>query len=193
MISERQFYNIISKNKSLSMYDISPSNYSIYSKIYSGVLVIVHFTDSIPSIILTKRSSLLRNHSGEISFPGGKFCSQDKSIVETAIRETYEEIGFKVNKEQIVGCLTPTNTYTTNILIYPFIALLEQIRCEFHPNFEVEQVINLPIERLMSSITIDEKHSTKDSKMFKFVVGDHFIWGATARIIKDLLDVINRN
>ncbi len=130
-------------------------------KIYSAVLVIVNFIDDNPSILFTKRSSSLKNHSGEISFPGGKYCNQDNSILETAIRETYEEIGFKVNKEQIIGCLNPTNTYTTNILIYPFIALLEKIPSSFYPNFEVEKVMNLPIETLMNSLTIDEEHSTR--------------------------------
>ncbi len=69
-------------------------------------MVIIHFPKNIPSILLTKRSIYLKNHAGEISFPGGKFSpSTDKSFLDTAIRETYEEIGIKINKKQIIGYL----------------------------------------------------------------------------------------
>ena len=74
---------------------------------------------------MTKRSPNLKNHAGEISFPGGKVSKSDHSILDTAIRETHEEIGLSI-KKKIIGSLTPTYTYTTKILIYPFIALEEE-------------------------------------------------------------------
>ena len=170
--------------------DILHLNYLNSGKILSAVLVIIHFPETIPSVILTKRSSFLTNHSGEISFPGGKFSFNDKSILDTAIRETYEEIGIVVDKKKVVGCLQPTYTYTSKILIYPFVALEEKISDSLIPNIEVEQIISLPVEKLTRSLTEDEFHSTKRYRMFKFLVGDFIIWGATARILKDLLDVI---
>jgi 8-oxo-dGTP pyrophosphatase MutT (NUDIX family) len=157
----------------------------------SSVLVIIHFNhEYTPTIIFTKRSSNLRNHAGEISFPGGRVSDQDHSMIETALRETYEEIGLSIQKEKIIGSLAPTNTYTTKIVIYPFIVILGKISVPFEPNEEVEQVIELPLEVLRNHITIDEEHSSSDNKMFKFNVDGYLIWGATARILKNLLDLI---
>jgi 8-oxo-dGTP pyrophosphatase MutT (NUDIX family) len=110
--------------------------------------------------------------------------------LDTAIRETHEEIGIVIDKKKVIGCLQPTYTYTSKILIYPFVALEAKISDNLKPNVEVEQIISLPIEKLMRSLSVDEFHSTKKYRMFKFLVEDHIVWGATARILKDLLDVI---
>ena len=110
--------------------------------------------------------------------------------MDTANRETYEEIGIVVGKKKVIGCLHPTYTYTSKILIYPFVALEEKISDNLKPNVEVEQIISLPVEKLMRSFSEDEFHSSKKYRMFKFLVENHIIWGATARILKDLLDVI---
>ncbi len=193
MISEKQFYDLLLNSERLKITsdkDILNINNLNVGKIFSSVLVIIHFPDKIPSVILTKRSSFLTNHSGEISFPGGKFSSNDKTILDTAIRETYEEIGIVVDKKKVIGCLQPTYTYTSKILIYPFVALEEIISDNLKPNVEVEQIISLPIEKLIRSFSEDEFHSTKKYRMFKFLVEEYKIWGATARILKDLLDVI---
>ncbi len=193
MISKKKFYDLLLNNERLKITsdeDILHINNLNVGKIFSSVLVIIHFPEKIPSVILTKRSTLLTNHSGEISFPGGKFSSNDKTILDTAIRETYEEIGIVVDKKKVIGCLQPTYTYTSKILIYPFVALEEKISDNLKPNVEVEQIIILPIEKLMRSFSEDEFHSTKKYRMFKFLVEDYIIWGATARILKDLLDVI---
>jgi len=157
----------------------------------SSVLVIIYYNHmNIPVVIFTKRSSKLRNHAGEISFPGGRMSMHDNSLVDTAIRETFEEIGLKVSKENIVGCLTPTNTYTTKILIFPFVVMMTSGLNNLVPNEEVEEIIEIPLERLMNSVEIDKEHSSNTYKMFKFIVEGHLIWGATARILKNLLEVI---
>jgi 8-oxo-dGTP pyrophosphatase MutT (NUDIX family) len=193
LISKKQVYEKILNNENLKIptieKDIRCNN---EDKIYSGVLVIIHFPANVPSILLTKRSIYLKNHAGEISFPGGKFYFSDKTILDTAIRETYEEIGIRINKKQIIGCLTPIFTYTSKILIHPFIAVEEKIPDKFQSNSaEVEQIINLPLEKLMTSISEDNYHLSKNFKMFKFIVDDYIIWGATASILKELIDQLN--
>jgi len=191
LISQKQFYDRISNNESLKITNEKNIEYLKSGKIHSSVLVIINFPANIPSVVLTKRSSYLKNHAGEISFPGGKFSISDKTILDTAIRETVEEIGITINKKQVIGCLNPTYTYTSKILIYPFITLKEKISDKhLRPNSEVEQIINLPIETLIKSLSEDEYHSKKNFKMFKFLVDDFIIWGATARILKDLIDKI---
>ncbi|MGI0038041.1 MAG: NUDIX hydrolase, partial [Nitrososphaera sp.] len=69
----------------------------------SAVLVIIHYHHDSPHILLTKRSSLLKMHSGEISFPGGRFVKEDGTLLSTALRETKEEIGITFPPEQIIG------------------------------------------------------------------------------------------
>ncbi len=163
------------------------------NRIYSSILIIIHFHHDVPFILLTKRSKFLKRHAGEISFPGGKYSqSQDKTFLDTAIRETFEEIGIWINKEQVIGCLDPVFTYTSKILIYPYVVIKDKIPDKLEPNFEVEEIINLPIERLIECVSMDEHHSTKNYAMYKFIVDEYVIWGATARIIKNLLDLIKK-
>jgi 8-oxo-dGTP pyrophosphatase MutT (NUDIX family) len=190
LLSRKELYNSLLKSGRLKI----PSDKVILNldggKTYASVLVIIHYVNGIPHVVLTKRSSFLTNHSGEISFPGGKFSPTDKSILNTAIRETSEEIGIVVNENKIVGCLAPTYTYTSKILIYPFVALEEKIFDKLRPNIEVEQIINLPVGELADSFSEDELHSSMQFRMFKFSYGENLIWGATARILKDLMDII---
>ncbi|MDN5845319.1 MAG: CoA pyrophosphatase [Candidatus Nitrosocosmicus sp.] len=193
MISEKEFIELVleKSNTVVDFKNIDLRGGVNFDTQLSGVLVIIHFNhENSPTVIFTKRSSNLRNHAGEISFPGGRVSDQDLSIIETAIRETYEEIGLSIQKEEIIGSLAPTNTYTTKILIYPFIVILGKLSIPFEPNEEVEKVIEIPIEILRDRITIDEEHSSSDNQMFKLNVDDYLIWGATARILKNLLDLV---
>lgn len=181
------------KLKTLKVQYASDNDNNDNNRIYSSILIIIHFYSDVPFILLTKRSKFLKKHAGEISFPGGKYSqSLDKTFLDTAIRETFEEIGILIDREQVIGCLDPVFTYTTKILIYPYVVICDKIPDTLQPNFEVEEIINLPIGRLKECISMDEYHSTKNYKMFKFVVDDYTIWGATARIIKNLLDVIEK-
>jgi 8-oxo-dGTP pyrophosphatase MutT (NUDIX family) len=192
LISEKEFIEII-QDKSKTLFNYKNINLvgSEFNRVHSSVLVIIHFNiEYTPTVIFTKRSSSLRNHAGEISFPGGRVSDQDGSIIETAIRETFEEIGLPIQKEKIIGCLSPTNTYTTRIVIYPFIVILNKISFPFEPNEEVEKVIEVPLENLRDCMAVDEEHSSRDNEMFKFSVNGYLIWGATARILKNLLDLI---
>lgn len=194
MISEKQFSDLIQQKLPLP---VDAERRQLFADGYlndignSSVLVIIYFQkNNTPNIIFTKRSSRLRNHAGEISFPGGRKCINDNSLLDTAIRETYEEIGLLIDKKNIVGCLDPTNTYTTKIQIYPFVAILTDLTTSLIPNEEVDEIIVIPLEKLIQSVEIDKVHSNSNHKMFKFSVGEHLIWGATARILKNLIEII---
>jgi 8-oxo-dGTP pyrophosphatase MutT (NUDIX family) len=189
LIPYNQFHNHVSKKFGLKAVE-NLSDFNMDNRSYSGVLVIIHFSNQIPEVILTKRSKYLNNHAGEISFPGGRFSSTDTSILQTALRETFEEIGLVVNKESIVGNLEPTYTYTSKILIYPYVAVLDQIQKDLIPNCEVERIISIPLEKLLNSIIEDIEHSARHYKMFKIIIDGDVIWGATARILKNLFDMI---
>ena len=196
MLSEKQFSELILKKIPLSnvTYELHLSkNFGLNKVETSSVLVIVYYNEmNIPVVIFTRRSSKLRKHAGEISFPGGRMSIHDNSLIDTALRETYEEIGLLVSKENVLGCLTPTNTFTTKILIFPFVVIMTSTRLgKLIPNEEVEEIIEIPLEKLMKSLEIDKEHSSMNYEMFKFEVGGHMIWGATARILKNLIEVID--
>ncbi|HZC20260.1 MAG TPA: CoA pyrophosphatase, partial [Nitrososphaeraceae archaeon] len=85
----------------------------------ASVLLIIHYNYNTPHILLTKRSSTLRSHSGEICFPGGKFAKDDRTLYHTAIRETKEEIGLDFKEKDISGSLEAVRTLTSNYMIVP--------------------------------------------------------------------------
>ncbi|MGB7953213.1 MAG: CoA pyrophosphatase [Candidatus Nitrosopolaris sp.] len=111
----------------------------------AAVLVIIHYTQSSPRILLTKRNSTLKTHKGEIAFPGGAFSKQDKSLCDTAARETMEEIGLIIEQKDILGSLQSVQTLTSNFFIIPFVTIQERI---LEPQIlinEVQDIIDAPL------------------------------------------------
>jgi 8-oxo-dGTP pyrophosphatase MutT (NUDIX family) len=151
----------------------------------SSVVVLIHFTRSTPHVILTKRSHNLKSHGGEISFPGGRFMKEDKDLLNTAIRETGEEIGIKLARDDILGCLSSVKTLTSNFFIVPFVSILQNISQPIPLTDEVEAILDLPLVSLLSTMSPDTEHVSID-ELYKFNYDSYLIWGATARILKQL-------
>jgi 8-oxo-dGTP pyrophosphatase MutT (NUDIX family) len=162
----------------------------IYEKLsLSSVVVLIHFTRSSPHILLTKRSSTLRSHGGEISFPGGRYTQEDENLLNTAIRETSEEIGIRLTTDDILGCLNAVKTLTSNFFIVPFVSILQNIDQPIPFADEVEAVLDLPLMSLLSTMSPDTEHISMD-ELYKFNYDTYLIWGATARILKQLNEYI---
>jgi len=158
---------------------------------YSSVLVIIHYRYDTPHIILTKRSSSVRVHSGEVCFPGGRFDRfEDRNLLDTAIRETQEELGLKLNARDINGCLQPVRTLTSNFLIYPFVSINQTVPWPVISSREVERIIDAPLYEVLDSISADHRNSntTSNSELYKFKFENDIVWGATSRILKQLHD-----
>lgn len=155
----------------------------------SSVVVLIHFTRSSPHVLLTKRSSNLRSHGGEISFPGGRYTKEDKNLLNTAIRETNEEIGIKLTAGDILGCLKAVKTLTSNFFIVPFVSILQNIDQPIPFADEVEAVLDLPLVSLLSTMSPDTEHVSID-ELYRFNYDSYLIWGATARILKQLNEFI---
>jgi 8-oxo-dGTP pyrophosphatase MutT (NUDIX family) len=155
----------------------------------SSVLVLIHFTRSSPHVLLTKRSSHLRSHGGEISFPGGRYTKEDENLVNTAIRETGEEIGLKLTVGDILGSLKAVKTLTSNFYIVPFVSIQQSIDQPVPFADEVEAVLDLPLMSLLSAMSPDTEHVSID-ELYKFNYDSYLIWGATARILKQLNDFL---
>jgi 8-oxo-dGTP pyrophosphatase MutT (NUDIX family) len=153
----------------------------------AAVLVIIHCDENIPSILLTKRSGKLINHPSQIAFPGGNFCPNDLTPLGTALRETSEEIGISISRDYIIGSLKVVQTTTSNYYIYPFVAMLEKLS-KAHPNEEVQKIFSIPIDTLnylIDNMGIDKSYLEEHNPRFKWQ--DYLIWGATAKILKQLL------
>jgi 8-oxo-dGTP pyrophosphatase MutT (NUDIX family) len=142
-----------------------------------------------PHVILTRRRADLRRHAGEISFPGGRQDPEDADLAETALREAEEEIGLPRSHVSLLGELAPTSTFVTNYLIHPFVGLIPAgTRWSPSPR-EVDAVLELPIDALRQGRTrtrMQRRGITFETDTY--VVGEHLIWGATARILEDLLE-----
>lgn len=156
----------------------------------SAVLVIIHFRNGKPYVILTKRSGELKNHAGQISCPGGTFSDSDKDLKHTAIRETFEEIGLRVNEKDIIGNLRGVHTLTSNFTIVPYVAIIKSIG-NLKPNKEeIDAVFDVPLLELLKTMTPDLEH-TGFGEIYKFEHNGNVVWGATARILKQMHDILH--
>jgi 8-oxo-dGTP pyrophosphatase MutT (NUDIX family) len=142
-----------------------------------------------PHVVLTRRRADLRRHAGEISFPGGRQDPGDADLSATALREAHEEIGLAPDGVELLGELPPIATFATNYLIHPFVGLIEPgQRWQISPR-EVDVVLELPLGDLEASRTrteIERRGITFETDAF--VLDGNLIWGATFRILADLLE-----
>jgi 8-oxo-dGTP pyrophosphatase MutT (NUDIX family) len=142
---------------------------------------------------MTKRSSSLQSHRGEISFPGGRFTKADGSLLATALRETDEEIGISLAPDQVIGSLRAVNTMTSNHFVVPFVTLQNKLPEHRISKNEVEALLDAPLIETLMSIEPDVEHYRLAKDAFKFAYDNNVIWGATARIMKQLYDLLVRH
>jgi len=144
--------------------------------------------DEEPHAVFTRRGTGLRRHAGEISFPGGRRDPGDGDLSETALREAEEEIGLARTEVRLLGELEPTPTWVTNYVIHPYVGLIAAgKRWEVSPE-EVDAVLELPLRALRESRTQTRlQRRGIEFETDAYVVDGHVIWGATARILENLL------
>ena len=114
----------------------------------ASVLVVIYGKD--PVVVMTEKPKHMKFHAGEISFPGGKLDSNDLDLLETALRETSEEIGLTISKEQVIGQLEPVITLNSGFLILPFISVVDEIP-PLSANAEVEKIFHIPLESFLKT------------------------------------------
>ena len=166
----------------------APAPARLQEETEAAVLVPLYVRDGEVHAVFTKRREDLRRHPGEISFPGGRRDHPDEELSGTALREAEEEIGLAPADVELVGTLASVSTFVTGYLIYPHVGLIEPIPWRPSPN-EVELVLELPLPALVAGYAV--RSMTRRGFTFDtdtYVVGDHLIWGATARILGDLLE-----
>ena len=155
----------------------------------AGVLVPLFDLDGDPHLVLTRRRADLRRHAGEISFPGGRRDAEDADLAETALRDAEEEIGLPRTEATLLGELPPISTFVTGYLIHPFVASIPSGLQWTASESEVDAILELSLQDLRASRTRTEM--TRRGFTFEtdaYIVGEHLIWGATARIIEHLFE-----
>jgi 8-oxo-dGTP pyrophosphatase MutT (NUDIX family) len=155
----------------------------------AAVLVPLYLDGDELGAVFTERRADMRRHAGEISFPGGRQDEPDEDLRVCALREAEEEIGLSRDDVELVGALPPTGTFVTGYKIHPFVGLLEQRR-EFSPQeSEVAAILELPLSALLRGF--ESKRLVRKGLPIKtptYTVDGHLIWGATARIVENLLE-----
>jgi 8-oxo-dGTP pyrophosphatase MutT (NUDIX family) len=147
--------------------------------------------DDQPHAVFTRRRTDLRRHAGEISFPGGRRDPEDISLEDTALREAEEEIGLPRGAVRLLEELPPTSTFVTNYVIHPFVGLIPAGVAWQVSEQEVDAVLELSLEALRASRTrtqIERRGISFETDAY--ILDDHLIWGATARILENLLERI---
>ncbi len=157
----------------------------------AAVLVPLYLDRGRLHAVFTRRQDDLRRHPGEISFPGGRYDEGEPDLRATALREANEEIGLPKDAVEIVGALQPTQTIATGYAVYPFVGLIEAGRTWTPSANEVAEVLELPLDELLSGYA--RRRLVRRGVPIRtdtYVVGENLIWGATARILADLFDRI---
>lgn len=166
-----------------------------YPRSEAGVLIPVFDEMGSAHLILTRRSSSLRSHAGEIAFPGGK-VEPGESVESAALRETWEEIGLAPEKMSMLGQLLSASTSSSSFNLVAFVATTVKPDSYLINQDEVDEVFSLPISCLCNqdvySIESWPTPQGERRKMHFFDLGDDLIWGATARILFEFLMAIER-
>jgi 8-oxo-dGTP pyrophosphatase MutT (NUDIX family) len=157
----------------------------------SAVLVPIYYKEGEYYILFTKRTDKVKEHKGQISFPGGARRKGDGGLVDTALRECAEEIGLAPDKVKVLGELDDTLTETSGYVISPFAALIPYPYQFKIDEWEVEEIIEAPISAFLDK---DLHHQTRvidiDGKaVTSYSYQGRVIWGATAKILHQFLDI----
>ena len=149
----------------------------------SAVLIPIFYNQGQYHILFTERSDAVVFHKGQVCFPGGTQEPSDSSLLQTALRESEEEIGLEAKDIEILGELDDSLTFTTNYVISPFVAFISHPHSLRTNGREVKGAFSVPLSFLM-----DEANFKQDSYAYEYE--GHIIWGATARILRQFIDLL---
>ncbi|PIB26498.1 coenzyme A pyrophosphatase [Amylibacter kogurei] len=172
--------------------ELRPSNPKLRD---AAVLVPIQRENDGWSVILTKRSSALKHHPGQIAFPGGKVDKSDGTTLNAALREANEEIGLPLGSVEILGAL-PQHQTITSFMVTPYVGLITD---PFEPRREigeVAEIFTVPLKHLLDTNSFQiqgRRWNGQDRKYFTVPYGPYYIWGATARMLRMLAHVMEQS
>ncbi len=176
------------------------SKISDYKK--GSVLILLYEQANTIHFVLTLRQSYPGVHSGQVSLPGGKIEAFDDSPIAAALRETQEEIGINANEIEVLGELSPLYIFPSNFLVHPVVGFLNSSPIFKKDEKEVAEIIEVPLPFLLEA----EKRKTKLMDLSRglkapdltavevpyYDIHDHHVWGATAMILSEFLEILSR-
>jgi 8-oxo-dGTP pyrophosphatase MutT (NUDIX family) len=149
----------------------------------SAVLIPLFYNQGQYHVLFTERSDEVNFHKGQVCFPGGSREPSDSSLLQTALREIEEEIGLKAKDVEILGEFDDNVTLTSNYVISPFVAFIPHPYPFKVDSREIKEIFSVPLSFLM-----DEANFKPDSYTYEYE--GHVIWGATARILRQFIDLL---
>jgi 8-oxo-dGTP pyrophosphatase MutT (NUDIX family) len=160
----------------------------------AAVLLPLYDTGGEPHILFTVRSELVEHHKGQISFPGGAHDPGDRDLAHTAVRETFEEIGVAMDHVELLGQLDEMIT-VSNFLVRPFVGRITQPGPYpfAHSEVEVAEILEVPLAHLRDDANVESEereYRGREFTAYSYRFGRHVIWGATARILRQFLDLL---
>ena len=180
----------------VSQYKMAPelrlgNNHEYYRN--AGVLILLFREDSIWHLVLMKRPEYQGVHGNQVSLPGGIHEKSDKDLAATALRETREELGIDDKRVRLLGQLSKLDIPVSGIEVTPFVGVYPE-NPEFQPDpAEVAYLIKVALADLLPEESVDEEIRTIHCKIVKvpfFRIGMDKVWGATAMMLSEFLDVV---
>jgi 8-oxo-dGTP pyrophosphatase MutT (NUDIX family) len=161
----------------------------------AAVLLLIVYRDGEPHLVFTKKTETVPHHKGQFAFPGGLAETRDASRVETALREAREEVGLDPAAVEVLGIMDDVPTATTRFVITPVVALCPAVPALAPDGREIERVFDVPLRALVDPGAFREEWWEREGRAHPvafFTVGEDVIWGATARILKEFLELLRR-
>ena len=160
----------------------------------AGVMLLIYPKDGEHCILLQKRSNRVDSHKGEISFPGGKMDFEDATLLDTALRETHEEMGIDPDDVEVFGALDQTAT-TTGFCTSPFAGTIPY-PYKFSPQeTEVAEVLEVPVSSLMDDANRRDEIRVENGDLRyapSYAYNGHIIFGATARVLNRFIEMLEK-
>ena len=159
----------------------------------AAVLVPLFVREDQVHVVLTKRTENVRTHQGQVSFPGGSYETADASLLQTALREAHEEVGLDPEDVEIIGVLDDLPTNVSGFLVRPFVAEVPHPYDFVHDVAEVDHVFSPALEIFADPSRRREEFRERDGvryPIYYYDVDGNTVWGATARMLVQLLEKI---
>jgi 8-oxo-dGTP pyrophosphatase MutT (NUDIX family) len=169
----------------------------LYDKplIRAAVLVPIVLQPDGMTLLLTRRTDHLKDHPGQIGFPGGRVEPDDEGPMQTALREAHEEVGLSPGQVQVIGYLEP-HAVVTGFAVTPIVGFIEPATDRQLDSFEVAEVFEVPLAFFLDDANLTRslrRYRDVEVPLFEYQYEDRRIWGATAHMIHRLIKLINKN